>query len=79
MFTQKHLQHHAVDRVIRTVKGYDPDFRGFLPIAVDAAFALLVPGGIPGEIVMYNGVKAFLEIDPFAKTVGADKDALFLT
>ena len=43
--------------------------------AVDAAFALLVPGGVPGEVVVDDGVEVVLEVDALGQAVGGDQDA----
>ncbi len=44
--------------------------------AVDTAFALLVAGGIPGRVVLNDGVRELLEVDAFGEAIGGDQDAL---
>ena len=69
------VENQSVDLVVHAVIGHHADdFRG-LSVAVDPPLALLVPGGVPGEVVVNDGVKVLLEVDPFAQAVGADQNA----
>ena len=43
---------------------------------VDAALALLVPGRVPGEVVVDDGVEVVLQVHAFGQAVGGDQDAL---
>ena len=43
--------------------------------SVDAALALFVAGGIPGEVVVHDGGESVLEVDAFGQAVGGDQDA----
>jgi hypothetical protein len=65
----------AVDAVVAAVDGDDADVFRPLAEAVDAAFALLVPGGVPGEVVVDDGVEVVLEVDALGQAVGGDQDA----
>ena len=65
----------AVDAVVAAVDGDDADVGRALAEAVDAAFALLVPGGVPGEVVVDDGVEVVLEVDALGQAVGGDQDA----
>ena len=51
-----------------------PDLRRRLQLAVDAAVALFEPRRIPGQIDVDEVVAAHLEVDAFARGVGADQD-----
>ena len=48
---------------------------GRLPVAVDAPFALLQSVGIPGQIVVQNGVEMFLQIYALAEAVRRHQNA----
>ena len=76
MLPDQDVEHDAVDLVVHAVIGDHPDHLARLSVAVDAPFALLVTGRVPGEVVMEDGVEVFLEVDPFAQAVGADQYAL---
>ncbi len=52
-----------------------PDLRRRLKLAVDAAIPLFKPRRVPGQIDMNEIVAAHLEIDAFARGVGADENA----
>jgi hypothetical protein len=49
--------------------------QGGLAVAVDAALALLVAGGVPREVVVDDGVEVLLEVDAFGEAVGGDEHA----
>ena len=51
---------------------------GRLAEAVDAAFALLMPGRVPRQVVVDDGVEELLEVDAFGQAIGGDEDALDL-
>ena len=70
------IEDHAVDRVVRAVVGDDADLGLLLPEAVDAPFALLVAGGVPGQVVVQDGVEVLLEVDALGQAVGADEHIL---
>ena len=74
MLAQEHVEHDAVDLVVRAVVGEDTDFLPRLAEPVHAAVALLVSGRIPREIVVDHGVELLLEVDAFAKAVRADEN-----
>ena len=35
-----------------------------------------MPGGVPGQIVVNDGVEQLLEVDPLGQAVGGHQDAL---
>jgi hypothetical protein len=43
---------------------------------IDAALALLMPGRVPGQIVMDHRTEQVLKIDPFRETIRGDQEAL---
>ena len=69
MFPEQNIQHDAIDLVVLAVKGQDSNLRFWLSVAINTALSLLVPRGIPTQIVMNDGIKLFLEVDPFRETV----------
>ena len=74
VLADQHVEDHPVDRVVGAVVGDDPHLGGLLPEAVHPPFPLLVPGGIPGQVVVQDGIEVFLEIDSLREAVGADQD-----
>ncbi len=77
MLAQQHVEDDAVDLVVDAVVGEDADGLAVLAVAVDAALALLVARGVPGEVVVDDRVEQLLEVDALAEAVGADEDARF--
>ncbi len=71
---QQHVQDDGVDDIVRAVQGDRPDDRLLLSEAVDAAFALLVPGRVPRQVVVHDRLEAVLEVDAFGKAVGRHQD-----
>ena len=69
------LEDLAVDAVVAAVDGDDADVGRPLAEPVDAALALLVPGGVPGEVVVDDGVEVVLQVDALGQAVGGDQDA----
>ena len=67
---KQHVEHDAVDAVVHPVDGDRPDGVVGLTEAVDAAFALFVAGGVPGEVVVHDGLEGFLQVDAFGQAVG---------
>ena len=55
------------------VDGGHPHRRRRLAVAVDAAFSLLEPGGVPGQVVVDDGVEVLLEVDALGQAVGGDQ------
>jgi hypothetical protein len=45
--------------------------------AVHAALPLFVAGGVPGKVVVNDGVKAVLEVDSFREAIGGDENGFF--
>ena len=48
---------------------------GLLAKAVHAAFALLVAGGVPGQVVVDDGGEQVLQVDALRQAVGGHQDA----
>ena len=65
------VEDDAVDGVVRAVPGDHPHLGLLLPEAIHPALALLVAGGVPGEVVVQDGIEVLLEVDAFGETVGA--------
>ena len=76
MLADQYVEHEAVDLVVDTVIGHDADDRGGLAVAVDAALALFVAGGVPRQVVVNDRVEVLLQVDALAQTVGADQNTL---
>ena len=73
---EDHLQHGAVDGAVRRIHQGGADEGCLLAEAVHPAFALLVPGGVPGQVVVDDGVEQALEVDAFGQAVGRYQQAL---
>ena len=71
MLADQDIEDDAVDGVVRAVPGDDPHLGLLLPEAVHPALALLVAGGVPGEVVVQDGIEVLLEVDAFGEAVGA--------
>ena len=67
------VEDDAVDAVVLAVVGDGADGGGVLAEPVDAAFALFVAGGVPGEVVVDDGGEALLQVDAFGQAVGGDQ------
>jgi hypothetical protein len=52
VLAQEHVQDDAVNLVVGAVIGDDPNLPAGLAVAVHAALALLMAGGIPGEVIV---------------------------
>ena len=76
VLADQHVEHDAVDQVVRAVVGEHAYDLLRLAVAVHAALALLVAGGVPGQVVVDDGVEVVLEVDALAQAVGGDQDAL---
>ena len=74
MLADEDVEDDAVDAVVLAVEGDGADDVARLAEAVDAAFALFVAGGVPGEVVVDDGVEVVLEVDAFGQAVGGDQD-----
>ena len=73
MAADQHLQHDAVDAVVLAVVGDGAHGVGVLAEAVDAALALFVAGGVPGQVVVDDGGEAVLQVDALGQAVGGDE------
>ena len=67
------VEHDAVDAVVFAVVGDGAHGGGALAEPVDPAFALLVAGRIPGQVVVHDGSEPVLEVDAFGEAVGGDQ------
>ena len=74
MAADQHVQDDAVDAVVLAVDGDGADVGGALAEPVDAALALFVPGGVPGQVVVDDGLEGVLEVDALGQAVGGDQD-----
>ena len=75
VLADEHFEDLAVDAVVAAVDGDDADVRRPLAEAVDAPFALLVPGRVPGQVVVDDGVEVMLQVHALRQAVGGDQDA----
>ena len=75
VLAQEHVEDNAVDLVVQAIVGHRAHGGPGLPKAVHASLALLVAGGVPAQVIVHHGVKAFLEVDALAQAVGGDQDA----
>ena len=73
-FPDQRLQ-HDVGFALLVAKISANDLLRRLKLAIDAAVALLQPGGVPRQIEMNEVGAVALEVDAFAGRVGADEDA----
>jgi hypothetical protein len=62
VFADQDVEDHAVDLVVYPVVGEDADRVFGLAVALDTALALFVAGGVPGEVVVEDGVEVLLEV-----------------
>ena len=62
--------------VIFAVVGDDADVGTRLAEAINPPFTLFMTGGIPGQVVMDDGVEVALQVDAFTETIGRDEHAL---
>ena len=74
MLAEQHVQDDAVDAVVGAVEGDRPDDAGALAEPVDAAFALLVAGRVPGQVVVDDGLEVLLQVHALRQAVGRDED-----
>ena len=73
VLAQQHVQDDAVDAVVLAVQGDGADDVRALAEPVDPAFALLVAGRVPGQVVVDDGLEVFLQVDAFGQAVGRDQ------
>ena len=73
VFADQDVEHDAVDGVVLAVEGHRADYVAALPEPVDAAFALLMASGVPGEVVVHDGRERFLQVDTLGQAVGGDE------
>ena len=70
------VENNAVDTVVGPVEKGDLH-RGLpLAVAIHAALTLLMAGGIPGEVVMDDGIEGLLQVDALGQAVGGDEQPL---
>ena len=75
VLSQQDVEHDAVDLVVEAVVHEHAHLVSRLPVAVDPALALLVPGGVPAQVVVDDRVEAVLEVDAFTQAIRGDEDA----
>ena len=73
MAADEDVEHDAVDAVVFAVVGDGAHGGCALAEAVDPAFALLVAGGVPGQVVVHDRGEAVLQVDAFGEAVGGDQ------
>ena len=73
VLAQQHVQHDPVDAVVGAVERDRADDGGALAEPVHAAFALLVPGRVPGQVVVDHGLEAVLQVHALGQAVGRDQ------
>ena len=76
VLAQENVEDDPVDAVVAAEVGEHPHRVALLPVAVDAALALLVPGRVPGEVVVDDGVEVLLQVDALRQAVGCDEHPL---
>ena len=76
--TEQDVEHQSINRVVTPV--HRGNYNGWprLTIPVYPAFTLLVPSGIPREVVVHDRIEPVLEIDAFGQAIGGDEDAAAL-
>jgi hypothetical protein len=75
-FAEDDIENRAVDGTVGRVEQYRTNQRCRLAKAIDAAFALLMAGRIPRQVVMNDRVEKSLEIDAFRETIGGHQQPL---
>ena len=73
VLAEQHVEHDPVDAVVGAVERDGPDDAGALAEPVDPAFALLVPGRVPGQVVVDDGVEVLLQVHALGQAVGGDQ------
>src|SRR5690606_12268917 len=73
VLAEQDVEDDAVDAVVLPVDHEGPDDVARLAEAVDAAFALLVPGGVPRQVVVDDRLEVLLEVDALGEAVGGDE------
>ena len=73
VLAEQHVEDDAVDAVVGAVEDDGADDAGALAEPVDAALALLVPGRVPGQVVVDDGVEVLLQVDALGQAVGGDQ------
>ena len=78
MLAQQHLQHNPIYLIVGTIVGHRAHHLARLSIAVRAPLPLLVPGGVPAQIIVHHGVKMVLQVDPFTQAIGRHQHPLWM-
>jgi len=76
VLADENVQDHPVDRIVRPVIGDDANLGLLLAETIHAAFTLLVPRGVPRQVVVKDGAEVLLKVNAFRQTVGADQYVL---
>jgi hypothetical protein len=72
MLAEQHIQNDAVDLIVLAEQRQHLHGLALLPIAIDAAFSLLMARWIPTEVVVNYSIKLVLQVDAFTQTVSSD-------
>ncbi len=73
MLAEQDVEDDAVDAVVPAEDGDRTHDVAGLPETVDSTFALLVAGGVPGQVVVDDGLEVLLEVDALGEAVGGDE------
>ena len=73
--SQDHIEHSAIDGIVLAVDQDRSDGVALLPKPIDAPLALLMPGRVPGQIVVNDGIEVALQVDAFGEAIGRYKNA----
>ena len=76
MLPEKHVEDDTVNRVVPAIESEHADFSSPLAETIYAPLALFVPGRVPAQVVVNDGIEIVLQIDAFGKAVGANQDVL---
>ena len=74
VLSDQDIEDHTVDRIVAAVVGDDPNLLLFLTETINAAFTLLVAGGVPGQVVVKYGIEMLLKVDALRKTVSTNEN-----
>ena len=70
VLAEQHVQDDPVDAVVRPVDRDGAHDARVLPEPVDAALPLLVPGRVPGQVVVDDGLEVLLQVHALGQAVG---------
>ena len=73
VLAEQHVEDDAVDAVVGAVQHHGADDAGLLAEPVHPAFPLLVPGRVPGQVVVDDGLEVLLQVHALGQAVGRDQ------